>query len=80
MLAKRYIVNETQFIFGFLSFFAMCSGIGLLFVKIEESETNKISKLILMSSLFQYKWFKYFAALACFILSIITGLEALNIP
>jgi hypothetical protein len=68
-------MNETKIIFGFLSLFAMLCAIGILFLKTVRAEAQKVSKLFPMASLYQYKWFRYFAALACLIISVVAGLQ-----
>jgi hypothetical protein len=71
-------MNETKEIFAFLSAFAVLCAVGLLFVRTEKDESQKVSKFIPMAGLYQYKWFKYLAALACLIISIIAGLKAVG--
>ncbi len=71
-------MSETKAIFVFLSAFAALCAIGLLFLRTDKGETQKVSKIIPMAGLYQYKWFKYLAALACLIISIIAELQAVG--
>jgi len=71
-------MNEAKAIFVFLSAFAGLCAIGLLFLRTDKDEAQKVSKIIPMAGLYQYKWFKYLAALACLIIGIITGLQAIG--
>lgn len=64
-------MNETKAIFIFLSAFAALCTIGLLFLRTDKDEAQNVSKVIPMAGLFQYKWFKYLAVLACLVISII---------
>ncbi len=64
-------MNETKAIFIFLSAFAVLCAICLLFLRTDKYEAQKVSKVIPMAGLFQYKCFKYLAAIACLIISII---------
>ncbi|MDD2335952.1 MAG: hypothetical protein PHD01_05175 [Geobacteraceae bacterium] len=69
-------MNETKAIFSFLSAFAVLCAIGLLFLKTGKDETQKVSKVIPLAGLYQYKWFKYLAVLACLIISVIAAFQA----
>ena len=71
-------MNETKAIFIFLSAFAVLCAIGLLFLKTDKGEAQKVSKVIPMASLYQYKWFKYLGALACLIISVIAAFQAVG--
>lgn len=69
-------MNETKAIFAFLSAFTALCAIGILFVKTDKDEAEKVSKFIPMASLYQYDLFKYLAAAVCFIIAVIAGLQA----
>jgi hypothetical protein len=71
-------MNEEQFIFGVLSLLSLLCALGLIFVKIDNSEKNA-AKIFLVASLYKYRLFKYFAALCCLIISIISGLKAFGV-
>jgi hypothetical protein len=70
---------ETKIIFGFISLCVVLCGIGILCVKTDRDEAQTISKLLPMASLYQYKWFRCLAALACFVISTVAGLQAFDV-
>jgi hypothetical protein len=68
-------MNESKAIFIFLSVFAALCAIGLLFLRTDKDEAQKVSMVIPMAGLFQYKWFKYLAVIVCLIISIIAACQ-----